>query len=892
MSDDNALGLVSRINSELDKATAKADKLVRALSGGAGSGNSGGNVMANSLANISSMATAGIRQEAAMSIVNGVSSMVSGASAIMPDVSQTMQRAGTYYQGAVVGGGMMGTTRLANITSQYLGKGFSNSQSGAQTAAALAGQYMMPGTARFKDVVTAAGNATTYLNMDTATAASAFGGLTTGQMSANFMSKYGMFTGDPRTSKPYSQDQIFNQLKSRFIRQKMSTSETMDELNRGILGSNIRNSGMSQDQQFLFAQKLIEESKGKSFNYSDTNSMQSAISRNAASDIKNPFAPAQSLNATKDQAMQDAQANYIKAITDATKMLEGLTRAGGKLAQGPAGYTKSFTETLFVNNSGKGASDFLTGVGTTVLATYAAIKAPKIASKILGKLGIQSTASIAQEIVAKSAGKLTTAQMVKQVVKAGGGSIAKTEAKAAVEAAAAKAAKTPGTIKSSIQAAKAFKSSGATVSKGIFGVGAEGILKTGVKAVKGAGPAALIGGALGYTMGDTNPWDDWEAAAWGAGFGAIAGAGVFSVPGALIGAGVGYLGNAAGYYATQFADQTFNNGGLKSAVTGFFEGKGGSPSLLGMGASTDTTGGQALQRPVSSNNITAKYGQKGAVWGAGYHKGTDYACPVGSSVYAAASGKVSKSQKGSGDHSFGLYLVIDHGNGYETLYGHLSATIAKPGDVVAQGQLIAKSGQSGYVTGPHLHFEVFLHGVSVDPGSLKAGTMSEGKNNNSGKKKTNTPQKANTSSDILNIVMSGIGSAAPVVSTSLSGVTGNYQSSLQMVGQNMRGGQTAIYSPVVNATGMLASQSASGPTAQGGASNSIGLGKTSALAGGTESSGELTSVGPGTTRNSNKPNVSINVQLMGVSENEARKLAEMVKRHLEDDAHELSMARG
>jgi murein DD-endopeptidase MepM/ murein hydrolase activator NlpD len=65
--------------------------------------------------------------------------------------------------------------------------------------------------------------------------------------------------------------------------------------------------------------------------------------------------------------------------------------------------------------------------------------------------------------------------------------------------------------------------------------------------------------------------------------------------------------------------------------------------------------------------------------------------------------------------SYGLYVVIDHGNGYQTLYAHLSRVAVRVGQRVSQGELIGYGGRTGYATGNHLHFEVHLNGVTVNP---------------------------------------------------------------------------------------------------------------------------------------------------------------------------------
>lgn len=95
-----------------------------------------------------------------------------------------------------------------------------------------------------------------------------------------------------------------------------------------------------------------------------------------------------------------------------------------------------------------------------------------------------------------------------------------------------------------------------------------------------------------------------------------------------------------------------------------------------------------------------------------FHKGLDIAVGFGSPVNCAASGKVIfAGQKGG----YGNCIIIEHSNGLATLYGHLSEILVETNDRVKTGQVIAKSGNSGRSTGPHLHYEVHKNNQPVNP---------------------------------------------------------------------------------------------------------------------------------------------------------------------------------
>jgi murein DD-endopeptidase MepM/ murein hydrolase activator NlpD len=95
-----------------------------------------------------------------------------------------------------------------------------------------------------------------------------------------------------------------------------------------------------------------------------------------------------------------------------------------------------------------------------------------------------------------------------------------------------------------------------------------------------------------------------------------------------------------------------------------------------------------------------------------FHPGIDIEAPYGTPVRAAGDGEVADANMGAG---YGRQVVLDHGHDLITLYGHLSAVAVVPGQHVVRGQVIGYVGQSGRATGPHLHYEVRIHKVPVNP---------------------------------------------------------------------------------------------------------------------------------------------------------------------------------
>lgn len=126
------------------------------------------------------------------------------------------------------------------------------------------------------------------------------------------------------------------------------------------------------------------------------------------------------------------------------------------------------------------------------------------------------------------------------------------------------------------------------------------------------------------------------------------------------------------------------------------------------------SGGKLAWPVPSSSIITSPFGMRYHPILKQYrmHTGIDIAADYGAAIVAAADGKVIFAGYYGG---YGYAVIIDHGDGISTLYGHNSVLLVKDGDTVKRGQQIAKAGSTGWATGPHCHFEVRKNGVPVNP---------------------------------------------------------------------------------------------------------------------------------------------------------------------------------
>ncbi len=127
------------------------------------------------------------------------------------------------------------------------------------------------------------------------------------------------------------------------------------------------------------------------------------------------------------------------------------------------------------------------------------------------------------------------------------------------------------------------------------------------------------------------------------------------------------------------------------------------------------------RKPVEDIRLTSDFGSRSDPFTGRrrMHQGIDIPGPIGTPIYATADGIVSRAEWANG---YGNLVEVNHGNGLQTRYGHLSKLIALPNQRVVRGQLIGLMGSTGRSTGSHLHYEVRIAGAAVNPVPYLEGT--------------------------------------------------------------------------------------------------------------------------------------------------------------------------
>ena len=157
-----------------------------------------------------------------------------------------------------------------------------------------------------------------------------------------------------------------------------------------------------------------------------------------------------------------------------------------------------------------------------------------------------------------------------------------------------------------------------------------------------------------------------------------------------------------------------SDGGAQDGSPG--NGAGDGPGAAPPGQATPPPSGGSWGWPAACGRVTSRYGGRSVAGGSAFHRGVDIACTrvlgPNPAITASRSGVVSPVGCGGG---YGVCLIVDHLDGFFTLYAHMSSTAVTPGTSVGAGQVIGYEGSTGNSTGPHLHFEIWDGATKVDP---------------------------------------------------------------------------------------------------------------------------------------------------------------------------------
>lgn len=770
-------------------------KTVDVYAAGGGSG-TGGNVMPNSLGKVNSQApsfwgTVG-------GSMRGMAVMAGGASTMMPDVTTTMTRESGIYGAGVASGGLIGRGALEKTTRLGLGQFQNIPGATGVVSAMLAGRGMVPGSAVFGRTVTEVGQASRYLNMSNDVAAGAFEGFTSGPTSGMMMRNFGVFTSNPLTGQVYSQNEIFQQLKGRFLGGRTTTVErTLESLRRGNLGSNIRNSGLDGAQQSILSSQFIANAMGVNLDFSDPTSVDKLDAMLKDKGYENPFLSAQRLISKDDELMETATQPYLAGIKDATGALIALKDFTNEQLIPSFGQLKATLDMFAGNPTGSGAVGMAIGGG--------------LAAGALGR-GMFGNAKAA---AAAAAGSKNASMLTKM----GGGR-----------------------------------------ALGMGGLAGAALAIPGVvDAVQGGTPGAGIGTAGGSIAGGV--------------LGGMIGQAVIPIP------GVGFLiGSVAG---------SLLGGAAGSAVGSMFDQK---PKGAAGGGGNIDPGPQG-------NRWTGAYGEP-RPYGSGVHEGVDIPLAIGVEIKAVMDGVISFSGTGGGSLSRGLYITIDHGSGMTTLYSHLSKSFVSKGNTVMKGDVIGLSGNSGFSTGPHLHFGLYRNGKHQNPNALVGLAYGGG-----GKKRQYSAGAGVTESELSSGMTSGSNGASNSVvnnfSSGSSGITA-FGSSAKQILESVLGSptgslgvspatssSTALPEPIraPSSSGMMGETNLGSSSSMTGSGNAVGggydLGGTNGIDYGSNAISLSKKSGRGNSVLS--PNITINLSIAQASESEAKKFVTMIKDMLEED---------
>jgi hypothetical protein len=861
---NNALSKMERL---LERLTTTAGKFGTAISkpfqgmGNGGTGQRGlgvgsGNRLDQALGNFSTPPGGSVgatwewtkRRDRQMSLlqggIKGATGLIAGGFMAMPDVETTITRASGFYGANLLQGvptkGVIGRKGIADATFGAMKGGITGLGMDAATAGILSGYGVSTNatglnSGQFSNLARSTANAAKYLGMDNAAAADALGGLTSGATSQSLMRNFGMYTTDPITGRRLTPTEIFKQLNARMTGgQKLSVEDLKTSMQGGALASNLQNSGLDAAQQRLAYQYMLDSAAGKNMDLGD-NELMARLTKDAGG---NPMEAEYTSISSQTKTMETATDAYIEGMKQAAIVLEQFNGAMQTFLKSPAGDAMArLNAGVNLGMRDPVAAGAVTA-GTGLLSAVGGIAGTALAARALTKsLTKANVIGAGAKHAVMIGGKAYTPGMKLPPGLQWGGK----KGRDIVDA------KTQTKIKPEVL--KDMKVSGASaLSKGLG------------KAVP------IVGTALtGFSIIDNFSKGNWRGLAGDIG-GIVGGVGAAAGLTAFTG-GAGIVGSVAAYGIGSYGGSMLGQG-IYDMFTGGGDGGGNS---LGAGTNSAVAPGGAdfkLIHPVGKARMVCGYGVVDDLHPDG-HLAVDWSAAEGTGIMAAASGKVTytggsaANTMGTSNRAYGLNVIIDHGNGYSTLYAHVSGFDVSPGQQVIQGQQIARVGNTGYSVAPHLHFELRQGSKKIDPSPFLGANYAANKGVLGGGTASNSVRGMGGSADagLLGFSSGAMGSSGAKVPSSYKGAA---------IGKSVAagGGRTS------------ASSGGSGTLLGKGTSTGANLGGGMGTTGGGD--------GPG---RGGGNNFVINVNVASASESEARRFAKLIQEYLDNDTLTSSMGR-
>ena len=630
----------------------------------------------------------GIRQASFGKLAAGAqiaTAIVGGFSSMLPDVGTVAQRAGGFYGSSnMLGGSNRTQNQLSTMAAM---RGGITSPTGTMEAFGTFTNYsFMPGSSNMKMGLEQTSAAAKALNMDNAAASSAIGALSTGSMGAQLY-QYGInqydTEGNLRTPGAIAKDLM----KNVFYAGKDVTKIGAEQFAKDSMGMNLdyqlSTMGITGETATLIKASMGQIASGKSGELKDFNTKD------------NPLNFAYKINDSEESLTQDSEKGLLKGAETAADALVKLNKAlenTPELILAMKGAMQTFTGTKSGGGLTSAVSNVLMGVGAWKAASMA--KTALTAAKAGSTVAATTTAATA----ATSATAATTAAAATTA----------TAATATGAATAASAATAAATAKAARLATLAKVAKGATV----------------------AGVVAMAGGYAGDKIkGDSEKGSlrsrAGNAAKWGStAFAATALINAIPGIGNVSSAAITALAAGAGFILGGPTDGFSSSAG--SQVNSFTFSAGSQP--MANGALAASMGSTSLSKQMGAG-FGAKDSSLTMAGALNYHTGQDTPMPTGTPVYARFPGKVVTRNL---SRDLGIAVEVDHGDGYSSIYGHLNLKSVRSGQEIKVGDLIGKSGSTGNVRGPHLHFELRKGKVPTNPdGYYPTGGSGDGKKNTS-----------------------------------------------------------------------------------------------------------------------------------------------------------------